>query len=334
MAKMFYDKDADLKLIKGKKVAILGYGSQGHAQAQNLRDSGAKVVVAELPGTPNYKRAVEHGFKPVPAFEAAKWADIIQILLPDEVQAKVYHEAVLPNLSPGKALFFSHGFNIRFGLIKPPKGVDVILIAPKAPGHTVRRLYADGKGVPALLAVEQDATGKAWKLGLAYARGIGSTRAGVIKTTFTEETETDLFGEQVVLCGGLCALIKASFETLVEAGYQPEAAYFECCHEMKLIVDMVNEGGLAWMRYSISDTAEYGDYTRGPRIITPKTKAEMKRILNEIQSGKFAKEWVAEARGGKKKFLKMRKTEANHKIEKVGAKLRSMMSWLKDAKKK
>ncbi len=333
MAKVWYDKDADLKLIKGRTVAVCGYGSQGHAQSLNLRDSGVKVIVAQRPGSDNYRKAVKDGFKPVSVAEAAKKADVIQILLPDEVQQSVYEESILPHLKPGKALFFSHGFNIRFGLIKPPKNVDVILVAPKAPGHTVRRLYAEGRGVPMLLAVQQDATKGSWKLGLSYAKAIGGTKAGVIKTTFTEETETDLFGEQAVLCGGLSALVKAGFETLVEAGYQPEAAYFECCHEMKLIVDMINEGGLSWMRYSISDTAEYGDYSRGGRIITKQTKASMKKILAEIKSGKFAKEWVAEARSGKKKFLKMRKAEQTSEIEKVGANLRAMMSWLKNAKK-
>lgn len=333
MAKVWYDKDADLKIIRGRKVAILGYGSQGHAQAQNLRDSGVRVKIAQRPGSANYKKAVADGFKPVSVSEAAAWADVIQILLPDEYQGDIYRKDILPHLTPGKALFFSHGFNIRYGLIKPPKGVDVILVAPKAPGHTVRRLFADGKGVPMLLAVQQDASKKAWKLGLSYAKAVGGTKAGVIKTTFTEETETDLFGEQSVLCGGICALIVAGFETLVEAGYQPEAAYFECCHEIKLITDMINEGGLAWMRYSISDTAEYGDYTRGPKVITKQTKVAMKKILKDIQSGAFAKEWVAEARGGKKKFLKMRAAAAKQPIEKTGAKLRDMMSWLKNAKK-
>ena len=333
MAKIWYDKDVDLKLIKSKKVAVLGYGSQGHAQAQNLRQSGVKVVVSELPGTDNYKKAVKDGFKPMPAAKAAEWANVIQILLPDEIQAKVYEKDVAPNLTPGKALLFSHGFNIRFKLIKPPKGVDVILIVPKAPGHTVRRLFVDGKGVPMILAVEQNASKKAWELGLSYAKAVGGTRAGVIRTTFTEETETDLFGEQAVLCGGLCALIQAGFETLIKAGYQPEAAYFECCHEIKLITDMINEGGLAWMRYSISDTAEYGDYTRGQKVVGKSSRDAMQKILKDIQSGAFAKEWVAEARSGKKKFLKMRKAEANSRIEKVGANLRKMMSWLKDAKK-
>ncbi len=334
MAKVWYDKDADLKLIRARKVAVLGYGSQGHAQALNLRDSKVDVRVTTRKGSDNWKKAVKDGFKPLTPAEACKWADVIQVLLPDEFQADVYQKDILPNLKPGKALFFSHGFNIRFGLIKPPKGVDVILVAPKAPGHTVRSQFVAGRGVPNLLAVHQDASKKAWKLGLSYAAAIGGGKAGIIKTTFTEETETDLFGEQAVLCGGLSALIIAGFETLVEAGYQPEAAYFECCHEMKLIVDMVNEGGLAWMRYSISDTAEYGDYSRGGRVITKATKAEMKKILGEIQSGKFAKEWVKEARDNKKKkFLAMRKKGATHQIEKTGQKLRSLMSWLKAAKK-
>lgn len=334
MAKVWYDKDADLKLIRARKVAVLGYGSQGHAQALNLRDSGVDVRVTTRKGSDNWKKAVKDGFKPLTPAAACAWADVIQVLLPDEFQADVYQKDILPNLKPGKALFFSHGFNIRFGLIVPPKNVDVILVAPKAPGHTVRSQFTAGRGVPNLLAVHQDASKKAWKLGLSYAAAIGGGKAGVIKTTFTEETETDLFGEQAVLCGGLSALIIAGFETLVEAGYQPEAAYFECCHEIKLIVDMVNEGGLAWMRYSISDTAEYGDYTRGGRIITKETKAEMKRILDEIQSGKFAKEWVKEARDNKKKkFLAMRKKGADHQIEKTGKKLRGLMSWLKNAKK-
>jgi ketol-acid reductoisomerase len=333
-AKIYYENEAPIGPLQGKRVAVIGFGSQGHAHSLNLRDSGIEVAVAELPGTANFKLATEHGFQPGDIKTAMEGAALIIITLPDEVQGKVYESQIAPNLKAGQTLGFCHGFNIHFGYIKPPQEINVVMIAPKGPGHLVRSEFVKGGGVPCLIAVQQDATGTAKDIALAWGHGIGGARAGILETTYKEETETDLFGEQVVLCGGLCALIKASFETLVEAGYQPEAAYFECCHEMKLIVDMVNEGGLAWMRYSISDTAEYGDYTRGPRIITPKAKAEMKRILKEIQSGKFAKEWVAEARGGKKKFLKMRKTEANHKIEKVGAKLRSMMSWLKDAKKK
>lgn len=330
MAKVYYDKDADLKLIRGKTVAVVGYGSQGHAQAQNLRDSGVKVIVAQRKGGDNYRRAIKDGFHPVSVKEAAAKSDVIHILLPDEVQGRVYREDILPYLRKGKSIGFSHGFNIRFGLIKPSKDINVFLIAPKAPGHLVRRTFQDGQGVPMLMAIEQDPSKTTKKLALSYAKAIGGTRAGVMPTTFTEETETDLFGEQVVLCGGISELIKASFDTLVAAGYQPEVAYFECCHEMKLIVDMINEGGLSWMRYSISDTAEYGDYTRGPRIITSQTKSEMKRILAEVRSGKFAKEWVKEATaGGKKKFHKMRDRERNIRIEKVGAKLRKMMSWLR-----
>ena len=280
MAKMYYDKNADLKSLKGKKIAIVGYGSQGHAQAQNLRDSGLKVVVSELKGTPNYKQAVKDGWKPVSAAEAAKNADWIQMLVPDQVQEVVYKKEVAHNLKKGAVLGFSHGFNIRYKCIVPPKNVDVIMIAPKGPGHLVRRTYEEGKGTPALIAIEQNYTGRAKAIGLAYAKGIGATRAGVIETTFTEETETDLFGEQVVLCGGLVELIKAGFETLVEAGYQPEIAYFECLHEVKLITDLIQEGGISRMNYSISDTAEYGEYVSGKRIITEQTKKEMKKRRN------------------------------------------------------
>ncbi|RMH56638.1 MAG: ketol-acid reductoisomerase [Candidatus Hydrogenedentota bacterium] len=330
MARIYYEKDADLRLIRKRTVAVLGYGSQGHAHALNLRDSGVDVIVAQRKGSENYRRAVKDGFKPVSVAEASERADVIMVLLPDEVQAAVYREDILPHLSPGKTLGFGHGFNIRFGLIDPPKGVNVFLMAPKAPGHLVRRTFADGKGVPMLVAVERDPSRTTLRLALSYAKAIGGTRAGVIKTTFAEETETDLFGEQVVLCGGITALIKSSFDTLVEAGYQPEVAYFECCHEMKLIVDMINEGGLQWMRYSISDTAEYGDYTRGPRIITDRTRREMKKILRDVQSGKFAKEWVREATVNKKRnFHKMRKAAEKELIERVGAKLRKMMAWLK-----
>ena len=334
--KVYYDKDADLKLLKGKTVAIIGYGSQGHAHAQNLRDSGVDVIVAQREGGPNYKLAKEHGFKPVSVAEAAKKADLIMILLPDEVQASVYENDIKPHLKKGKALLFAHGFNIHFSQIQPPKDVDVFLIAPKGPGHLVRRTFTEGGGVPCLVAIEQDASGKALKTALAYAKGIGGTRSGVIETTFREETETDLFGEQAVLCGGLTALIKAGFETLVEAGYQPEMAYFECLHEMKLIVDLIYEGGMSNMRYSISNTAEYGDYVSGPRLINENVKKEMKGVLNDIQSGKFARDFILEARAKYPMFLTTRRNNANHQIEQVGKELRGMMSWLKkdNAKKK
>lgn len=327
--KMYYDHDADLGLLKGKTVAVIGYGSQGHAQAQNLRDSGVNVIISEVPGTENYNYAVEDGFTPVSAAEAAKAADIIQILVPDQVQAMVYKNEVAQGLTPGKALVFSHGFNIHFSQILPPKDVDVFMVAPKGPGHLVRRVYTEGKGVPCLIAIHQDATGKAKDLALAYAKGIGGTRAGVIETTFQEETETDLFGEQAVLCGGCAELVKAGFDTLVEAGYQPEIAYFECLHELKLIVDLMYEGGIARMRYSVSDTAEYGDLTRGKRVITDETRKEMKKILKEIQNGDFAREWILETQAGRPGFLAMRRREADHLIEKVGEKLRGMMAWIK-----
>lgn len=297
--KMYYDHDADLGLLSGKTVAIIGFGSQGHAQAQNLRDSGVNVIVCELPGTDNYNYAVEAGFKPLSAAEAAEQADIIQMLVPDQVQAAVYKNDIAKAMKPGKALLFSHGFNIHYSQIIPPKDVDVIMVAPKGPGHLVRRVYTEGKGVPCLIAVYQDATGKAKDLALAYAKGIGGTRAGVIETTFQEETETDLFGEQAVLCGGCAELVKAGFDTLVEAGYQPEIAYFECLHELKLIVDLMYEGGIARMRYSISDTAEYGDLTRGKRVINEETRKEMKKILKEIQTGEFAREWLLENQAGR-----------------------------------
>ena len=328
MVKMYYDQDADLGLLKGKTVAIIGYGSQGHAQAQNLRDSGIKVIVSDLKGTPNWKMAVKAGFEPVSAQEAAKKADIIQILTPDEVQAKVYKDDIAQHLKEGKALVFSHGFNIHFGQIVPPSNVDVFMVAPKGPGHLVRRMYESGGGVPCLIAIFQEYTGKAKDLGLAYAKGIGGTRAGVIETTFAEETETDLFGEQAVLCGGLTALIKTGFEVLVEAGYQPEMAYFECLHEVKLITDMIHEGGIGWMRYSISNTAEYGDLSRGPRIVTKDTKAEMKKILKEIQSGEFAKEWILENQANRPVFNALAKKDEKHLIEVIGKKLRGMMPWL------
>ncbi len=330
--KVYYDKDADLNALKDKTVAIIGYGSQGHAHAQNLRDSGVKVIVGQRPGSPNYDLAKEHGFDPVSASEAARQADLIMILLPDEVQAEVYEKDIKPHLGKGKALLFAHGFNINFSQIQPPKDVDVYLIAPKGPGHLVRRTFTEGGGVPCLVAIEQDASGNALKNALAYAKGIGGTRSGVIETSFREETETDLFGEQAVLCGGLSALVKAGFETLVEAGYQPEMAYFECLHEMKLIVDLMYEGGLARMRYSISNTAEYGDYVTGPRLINDAVKKEMKAVLKEIQSGKFARDFIQEARSGKPMFLTTRRNESETQIEKTGKELRAMMPWLKKDK--
>jgi ketol-acid reductoisomerase len=328
MAKVYYDNDADLGVLKGKKIAIIGYGSQGHAQAQNLRDSGLKVIIAELEGTANYKLAVEHGFKPTTAAKASAGAELIQILAPDQTQAALYQSEIKKNLTKGKTLIFSHGFNIHFNQIVPPENIDVIMVAPKGPGHLVRREFQRGAGVPSLIAVFQDATGKARKKALAYAKGIGATRAGVLETTFQEETETDLFGEQVVLCGGVTELIRAGFDTLVDAGYQPEIAYFECCHELKLIVDLIYEGGIANMRDSISDTAEYGDITRGRRIITEETRWEMERILEEIQSGEFAKEWILENMANRPVYNALKKRDSEHLIEKVGKQLRSMMSWI------
>jgi len=328
-AKMYYENDADLSLLKDKTIAIIGYGSQGHAHALNLRDSGIKVIVAQREGGANYKKAVEDGWKPVSAAEAAKAADWVHILLPDETQKKVWDEDIRPNIKKGAVLSFSHGFNIRYKRIVPSPDLDVIMIAPKGPGHLVRRQYVEGKGVPDLIAIEQNASGKAKELALAYAKGIGGTRGGVLETTFTEETETDLFGEQAVLCGGLVELINAGFETLVAAGYQPEIAYFECCHEVKLIVDLIFEGGIARMNHSISDTAEYGEYVTGKRIITDATKAEMKKVLADIQSGKFADNWIKENEAGRPNFKKFREEIANKAIEKVGARLRSKMSWAK-----
>jgi len=330
--KIHYDKDANLNHLKGKKIAIIGYGSQGHAQAQNLRDSGLDVIVAELKGTENYQFALRDGFKPTTAGEASKQSNLIQILAQDHVQAKLYEEDVKPNLQKGKTLLFSHGFNIHYGQIVPSKEIDVVMIAPKGPGHLVRREFQKGAGVPSLVAIYQDFTKKAMKTALAYAKGIGATRAGVIETTFKEETETDLFGEQAVLCGGVTELMKAGFDTLVEAGYQPEIAYFECLHELKLIVDLIYEGGIPFMRYSVSDTAEYGDLTRGKRIITSETREEMKRILKEVQTGSFAKEWILENQVSRPMFNALRKKEAEHPVEKVGKKLRSMMGWLKEKK--
>ncbi|MGA1624958.1 MAG: ketol-acid reductoisomerase [Prochlorothrix sp.] len=331
MARMYYDPDANLDLFNGKTVAIIGYGSQGHAHALNLKDSGVNVVVGLYAGSKSTAKAEAAGLKVLPVAEAAKLADFIMILLPDEVQKSVYAEAIAPNLGAGNVLLFAHGFNIHFGQVVPPADVDVVMVAPKGPGHLVRRTYEQGQGVPALFAVYQDATGQARDRAMAYAKGIGGTRAGVLETTFREETETDLFGEQAVLCGGLSALIKAGFDTLVEAGYKPELAYFECLHEVKLIVDLVVEGGLATMRDSISNTAEYGDYTRGPRIITDETRAAMKQVLSEIQSGQFAREFVLENQSGKAGFTAMRRQEAEHPIEEVGQELRAMFSWLKKA---
>ncbi|ARF68813.1 ketol-acid reductoisomerase [Paenibacillus larvae subsp. pulvifaciens] len=326
-AKMYYEKDAELNVLQGKTIAIIGYGSQGHAQAQNLRDSGLKVIIGLRPGK-SWKTAEEDGFEVVTVDEAAHRADVIQILMPDETQAKVYRDFIEPNIKKGAALMFSHGFNINFGQIVPTEDLDVLMIAPKSPGHLVRRTYVEGFGVPALIAVEQDATGKAHEIGLAYAKGIGSTRAGVIETTFREETETDLFGEQTVLCGGVSHLVKAGFETLIEAGYQPEIAYFECLHELKLIVDLMYEGGLERMRYSISNTAEYGDYVSGPRVVNEETKKEMKKVLDDIQRGVFARNFILEQTNGA--FLTAtRRKEAEHPLEQVGKELREMMHWIK-----
>ena len=326
--KMYYDKDADMSILKGKTFAIIGFGSQGHAQAQNLRDSGYDVIVAEVENTDNYKLAVEVGLKPVSTAEASEKADIIQVLVPDQVQSKVYENEIAKGLKPGNALVFSHGFNIHFGQIVPPENIDVYMVAPKGPGHLVRRIFESGGGVPSLIAVYQNPTGKAKDLALAHACGIGAGRAGIIETTFAEETETDLFGEQVVLCGGLTELIRAGFETLVEAGYQPEIAYFECLHEVKLIVDLIYEGGIGNMRSSISDTAEYGDLISGPRIITDETREEMRDILAEIQSGEFAREWIIENQAGRPVYKALKRQGEEHPIEIVGKKLRSMMSWL------
>ncbi len=333
-AKVFYEHDANTNALKGKTIAILGYGSQGHAQAQNLRDSGYKVIVGLDAERASAQQARADGMVVVSPAEAAKRADWIHILTPDETQAELYEASVKPFLHPGKTLGFSHGFSIHFKAIVPPDDVDVVMIAPKGPGHLVRRVYTEGKGVPSLLAIAQDATGCAHENALCYAYGIGATRAGVLETTFKEETETDLFGEQSVLCGGLTSLIKKGFETLVEAGYQPEIAYFECLHEMKLIVDLIYEGGLARMRYSISNTAEYGDLTRGERVVGDETRKAMKEILARIQDGTFAREWIAENRNGGKNFAALRASERQHQIEEVGARLRAMMSWLPSEAKK
>ena len=328
MATIFYEHDANPSALKGKTIAIFGYGSQGHAQAQNLRDSGYNVIIGLDPTRPSAKQAKADGFTVLAPAEAAKKADWIQILTPDETQAAFYESAIKPGLTKGKVLGFSHGFSVHFKAIVPPADVDVVMIAPKSPGHLLRRVYAEGRGVPSLIAIQQDASGRAHELALCYAYGIGSTRAGVLQTTFKEETESDLFGEQAVLCGGLTSLMKKGFETLVAAGYQPEIAYFECIHEMKLIVDLIYEGGLGRMRYSISNTAEYGDLTRGPKVVGDETRAAMQKLLADIQSGAFAREWIEENKTGGKKFASLREAEKQHQVEAVGANLRSMMSWL------
>ena len=332
MATIYYDKDCDLSLLKDKVIGIIGYGSQGHAQAQNLRDSGLSVIVAEAEGSKAWDRAVEAGFEVMAADLLAKKADVIMMLAPDTLQAKIYKQGVEDELCAGKMLMFAHGFNIHYGQIIPPEDVDVTMIAPKCPGHMLRQLYTENAGPPALVAVEQDASGKARELALAYAKGIGCGRAGVLETTFAEETETDLFGEQAVLCGGVTSLVKAGFDTLVEAGYQPEIAYFECMHELKLIVDLFYKGGFNYMRYSVSDTAEYGDYTRGPRVIDDMVRDEMVEILAEIQDGSFAKEWILENQAGRPTYNALKRMESEELIEEVGAELRQMMSWLKDKK--
>ncbi|MFY9727890.1 MAG: ketol-acid reductoisomerase [Bryobacteraceae bacterium] len=332
MPKRYYEKDGNLDYLKGRTVAIIGYGSQGHAHALNLRDSGVDVVVSDSPGSPNWSKAVAAGLKVMPTSEAAKAANIVMILVSDHIQADVYTKEIAPHMTAGKTLMFAHGFNIHFKQVTPPKDIDVSMIAPKAPGHRVRELFTEGVGVPALVAVHQNATGQALERALAYAKGLGHLKAGVIETTFKEETESDLFGEQALLCGGVSELIRAGFETLVEAGYAPEIAYFECLHELKLIVDLIQEGGLAYMRYSVSDTAEYGDYTRGPRIINKQTRAEMKKILGEIQSGEFARAWIEENKTGRKNFLAMREAARHQPVEVVGRELREMMPFLKKKK--
>jgi ketol-acid reductoisomerase len=333
-ANVYYEADADGSIIRGRKVAIIGYGSQGHAHALNLKDSGVEVCVGLREGSSSAAKAQAAGLTVRSLDDAAAWADVVMILAPDTEQKRIFDEHIAAHMSPGKALAFAHGFNVRFGRIAPPAGVDVIMIAPKGPGHLVRRTYTEGGGVPALIAVEQDATGKAKDLALSYAEAIGGARAGVIQTTFPEETETDLFGEQVVLCGGLTRLVQTGFETLVDAGYAPEMAYFECLHEVKLIVDLMYEEGIAGMRYSISDTAEYGDLTRGPRIVNDQTKAEMQRILAEIQSGQFADEWIAESEAGRPNYTRLKDEGKQHPIEQVGARLRSMMPWISAGKTK
>src|SRR5438105_11196748 len=332
MPRRFYEQDGNIDLLKGKKIAIIGYGSQGHAHALNLRDSGLDVIVGLPTESKSRAKATAAGLKVVTPAEAAKAADVMMVLVPDHIQADLYAADIAPHLTAGKTLMFAHGFNIHFGFIKPPANVDVSMIAPKAPGHRVRETFVEGSGVPALVAIQQDASGKALQNALAYASALGCLRAGVIETTFREETESDLFGEQAVLCGGAAELIRAGFETLVEAGYAPEIAYFECLHELKLIVDLIYEGGLSYMRFSVSDTAEYGDYTRGPRIVNAQTRAEMKKILSEIQSGEFARQWINENKTGRKNFLAMRAAAQNQPIEKVGAELRQMMPFLKKKK--
>jgi len=329
MPQIYYEKDCDLGLIKGKKVAVIGYGSQGHAHAQNLRDNGVSVVIGLYEGSKSAQTAKADGFEVLNSADATKAADVVMLLVNDEKMAGIYEASIAPNLKPGMTLCFAHGFNIHYNQIVPPKDVNVVMIAPKGPGHTVRSQFAEGRGVPCLIAVYNDATGNAKETALAYAAGVGGARAGVLETTFKEETETDLFGEQAVLCGGVTALMKAGFETLVEAGYQPESAYFECVHEMKLIIDLVAKGGLSYMRYSISDTAEYGDYSTGPRIITEETKKEMKKVLAEIQNGEFAKNWILENKANRASFLAKRRMESEHQVEQVGAELRAKMSWQK-----
>ncbi len=327
-AQIYYDQDADFSLLKGKTIAIIGYGSQGHAQAQNLRDSGCDVVVGQRPGSANHETAIRDGFTPVSAAEAAKAGDLINILLPDEVQGDIYARDIKPHLKPGNLLLCSHGFNIHFGQVVAPEGVDCALVAPKGPGHLVRSEFTKGGGVPCLIATTENCSPAGKALALAYAKGIGGTRAGVLQTTFAEETETDLFGEQVVLCGGISALVKMAFETLVEAGYQPESAYFECLHELKLIVDLMYQGGLNYMRYSISNTAEYGDYTRGPRIVNEQTRSEMKKILQEIRSGQFAREWILENKANRPVYSATKRLEREHPVEQVGKRLRALMPWI------
>ncbi len=327
-AKIYYDKDTNLGVLEGKKVGVIGYGSQGHAHAQNLKDSGVQVSVGLYPDSKSWSRVQEAGIAVGTVDDVARDSDVIMMLVPDQLTKQVYEEHVLPHMEPGKTLMFAHGFNIHFNQIAPLPGVDVSMIAPKGPGHLVRRVYTEGGGVPALVAVHQDASETALQTALAYGKGIGAARAGILETTFREETETDLFGEQVILCGGITALIKASYETLIEAGYQPESAYFETFHELKLIVDLLYEGGMEYMRYSVSDTAEYGDYTRGPRIVDSRVKDEMRKILTEIQTGEFAREWILENQAGRPRFLALRRQNAEHPVEQVGKEVRGMMSWL------